>query len=112
VLLSYTETPQKVRSIGTTAFTDKPVSMKYRGVFDLHSQKAGAFAFASPLGPVAFGNVYMTSDFAMQSSVPRLSKLVLACILSTEVRDILEQKLAQKVRTIRTTAFTDKPVSM
>ncbi len=78
----------------------------------LGGRLAGAFAFASPLGPVAFGDVYMTSDFAVQSSVPRLSKLVLACILSTEVRDILEQKLAQKVRSIGTTAFTDKPVSM
>ncbi|MHB1422623.1 MAG: GNAT-like putative antirestriction protein [Gemmataceae bacterium] len=46
---------------------------------------AGAFVFAAPLGPVSFGDVYMTSDFAVQSSVPRLSKLVLACILSTIV---------------------------
>jgi hypothetical protein len=73
---------------------------------------AGAFAFGAPTGHGTFGDVYLMSDFAVQSSVPRLSKLVLACILSTEVRDILEQKLAQKVRSIGTTAFTDKPVSM
>ncbi len=78
----------------------------------LGGRLAGAFAFGSPAGPIGFCDVYMTSDFAVQSSVPRLSKLVLACILSSEVRDILEQKMAQKVRSIGTTAFTDKPVSM
>jgi hypothetical protein len=78
----------------------------------LNGRLAGAFAFAAPGGPLKFGDTYLMSDFAVQSSVPRLSKLVLACILSTEVRDILEQKLAQNVRTIGTTAFTDKPVSM
>jgi hypothetical protein len=78
----------------------------------LGGRLAGAFAFASNRGPIGFCDIYMVSDFAVQSSVPRLSKLVLVCILSTEVADILEQKLARKVRSIGTTAFTDKPVSM
>ena len=69
-------------------------------------------AAGQPGGPLKFGDVYMMTDFAVQSRVPRLSKSVLACILSTEVRDIMEQKMAQNVRSIGTTAFTDKPVSM
>ncbi len=41
---------QKVRTIGTTAFTDKPVSMKYRGVFDLHSRKEGRLNYLGEAG--------------------------------------------------------------
>ncbi len=78
----------------------------------LGGRLAGAFAFGAPTGHGTFCDAYLMSDFAVRSGVPRLSKLVVACILSTEVRDILEQKLAQKVRSIGTTAFTDKPVSM
>jgi hypothetical protein len=36
---------QDVRHIFTTAFTDKPVSMKYRGVFALHSRKPGQLQY-------------------------------------------------------------------
>ncbi len=42
---------------------------------------AGAFAFGAPTGHGTFCDVYLMSDFAVQSSVARLSKLVLACIL-------------------------------
>jgi hypothetical protein len=41
---------QNVRSIGTTAFTDRPVSMKYRGVFDLHSRKEGRLNYLGEAG--------------------------------------------------------------
>lgn len=32
---------RRLEKIGTTAFTDKPVSMKYRELFELHSRKPG-----------------------------------------------------------------------
>ncbi len=41
---------QRVRKLGTTAFTDKPVSMKYRGVFDLHSRKPGQLNYMADMG--------------------------------------------------------------
>jgi hypothetical protein len=34
----------------TTAFTDKPVSMKYRGVFDLHSRTEGRLNYLGEAG--------------------------------------------------------------
>ena len=37
----------RVEKIETTAFTDKPVSMKYRGVFDLKSRKPGFLQYVS-----------------------------------------------------------------
>jgi len=40
----------QVRKIGTTAFTDKPVSQKYRGLYDLHSRKEGALNYTARAG--------------------------------------------------------------
>ncbi len=40
----------RVKSIGTTAFTDKPVSMKYRGLFELAGRKEGKLNYTSPAG--------------------------------------------------------------
>ena len=39
-----------VKTIGTTAFTDKPVSMKYRGVYDLFSRKDGRLNYLGQFG--------------------------------------------------------------
>ena len=36
--------------VSTTAFTDRPVSMKYRGLFDLQSRKPGMLNYAGDLG--------------------------------------------------------------
>jgi hypothetical protein len=59
------------------------------------------------------GFIYLLSDFAVRPSPhKRLSKLILACVLSTEVQADLEQWLCQRVENIRTTAFTAKAVSM
>jgi hypothetical protein len=71
---------------------------------------AGAFAFQTDQWGLA--DVYLFSDFAVTSSIPRLSKLILAAILSTEMQTLLMQKLGRRIHTIATTAFTDKPVSM
>jgi hypothetical protein len=37
----------QIETIKTTAFTDKPVSMKYRGIFTLHSRKPGILNYAA-----------------------------------------------------------------
>lgn len=59
------------------------------------------------------GDAYMMTDFPIRPTrYKRLSKLILAAALSVEVKVLLEQVFNQRVRTIATTAFTDKPVSM
>lgn len=87
---------------------------------------AGAFEAATGSQPVRykvkpFGGAqggeqageYLLSDFAVRPTPHRrLSKLVLAAAVSREVRDDCEQWLCGRVRTIGTTAFTDRPVSM
>lgn len=72
----------------------------------------GAFAVSRPQLGGGWRDVYLLSDFPVQAPVPRLSKLVLAAILSKEVQSILEQTYACRVRLVGTTAFTKKPVSM
>ena len=72
----------------------------------------GAFSFALPRGPLPC-ELYLLSDFAVRPTPHRrLSKLILACLLSREVQADVEQWLCARIRTIGTTAFTDKPVSM
>lgn len=72
----------------------------------------GYFSFALPRGPLPC-DLYLLSDFAVRPSPHRrLSKLILACLLSSEVRADVEQWLCSRIRTIGTTAFTDKPISM
>ena len=39
-----------VSLIQTTVFTDKPVSMKYRGVYDLHSKEEGKLIYRARAG--------------------------------------------------------------
>ncbi len=39
-----------VRTVGTTAFTERAVSMKYRGLFDLHSRKEGRLNYVARAG--------------------------------------------------------------
>lgn len=73
----------------------------------------GALAFNSPQMLNGDHDVYMMSDFAVAPTLyPRLSKLVTAVALTTEVRTVLEQFLNTRVRRLGTHAFTTKPVSM
>jgi hypothetical protein len=72
----------------------------------------GAFAVMLPRGHLPC-DIYLLSDFPVRPNPHRrLSKLVLACAVGREVRDDLEQWLCSRIRTVGTTAFTDKPVSM
>ena len=60
-----------------------------------------------------YADAYLMSDFAVSgTSYKRLSKLVLAAVLSKEAKLLMQRSMNGRVRTITTTAFTSKPVSM
>ena len=72
----------------------------------------GCFSFALPRGPLPC-DLYLLSDFAVRPTPHRrLSKLILACVVSREVQADVEQWLCTRIKTIGTTAFTKNPVSM
>jgi len=72
----------------------------------------GAIGVSQPRGPLPC-DLYLMADFAVRPTPHRrLSKLILACLLSREVQADVEQWLCSRINVIGTTAFTDKPVSM
>lgn len=71
------------------------------------------FQSYSLMGQVGAGSIYLLSDFVVRSTRHRkLSKLLLMSVLCREVKALLEQRSMGRVKTILTTAFTDRPVSM
>lgn len=56
--------------------------------------------------------IYLLSDFAISSSEKHLSKLVLYCILSKEVKLLIERFANKPIKTIYTNVFTDNHSSM
>jgi hypothetical protein len=53
------------------------------------------------------------TDFAIRPSIyPRLSKLILTCMLSHEAKALMEQAVGKRVLNVGTTAFTDNSTSM
>ncbi|MCL2177105.1 MAG: hypothetical protein FWB72_04090 [Firmicutes bacterium] len=78
----------------------------------------GAFGFATDFrfntpAELEKPTIYLIADFVVSpSSVKKLSKLVLYCILSKEVKLLAERFVGKKVNTIYTNVFTDKSVSM
>lgn len=79
---------------------------------------AYALSFDPTLCTIADGKlpaptVYLLSDFAVgPTDYPRLSKLVVMAALSVEARLLAERRLAQRWRSLVTTAFAQNPVSM
>lgn len=58
-------------------------------------------------------SLYLMTDFAISAKkYPRLSKLILAVMLSKEVKDIAENRITECFDSVYTTAFTAKPCSM
>lgn len=58
-------------------------------------------------------DIYLLADFVVQvERYPKLSKLLLLVTKSQEIRLLLEAKYLRSIRTVLTTAFTEKPVSM
>lgn len=78
----------------------------------------GCFGFSSDYilrapADIEKPTIYLMSDFAVSPTCEkRLSKLVLYCILSKEVKLLSEQFLGKEVKTVYTNVFTDKQVSM
>ena len=56
--------------------------------------------------------LYIMCDLAVSSCEKRLAKLVLLLMLSKEVREVIEAKLAIRIGWLITTAFSAGPVSM
>lgn len=56
---------------------------------------------------------YLLSDFAVgPTDYPRLSKLVAMAAVSSEAQLLCERALSRRIRSLSTTAFSDRPVSM
>jgi hypothetical protein len=80
----------------------------------------GVFAFSTSMTLVnSFENmisgptIYLMTDFAISpTSETHLSKLVLNCILSKEVKQIAENLMNKRVRSVCTNAFSKNPISM
>jgi hypothetical protein len=90
-----------------------PAPPAWAWVVKVDGAVAGAFGMTQP----RFGErdgVYMLSDFGVgnPSPHPRVSKLVVMMALSEEVRTQIERARMLPTRTVTTTAFTRKPVSM
>lgn len=56
--------------------------------------------------------IYLMSDLAVPSVEKRLSKLALTCILSSEVKDLVDLRWVERFAWVITTAFSPHPVSM
>lgn len=78
----------------------------------------GSYAFSLPNGAINIASkytphVYLLSDFPVApNTYPRLSKLVLYAALSRESKLLAERMLGRRVKSLITTAFSNRPVSM
>lgn len=111
---------QRIKSNESLAFKDVYLSKKIEPGRAQH-------AFAVWVGDAVVGfieytserysrepdGLYMMADFPVGGTVyPRLSKLIVMMATCGETRAILERVTEQRKRTVTTTAFTDKSVSM
>lgn len=72
----------------------------------------GVLGFKREDAKVARGDLFLVSDFAVApTDYKRLSKLVLWAALSEEMLHLLQRRFG-KVRTVVTSAFTNRPTSM
>lgn len=56
--------------------------------------------------------VWMKSDFVIDHTIPKLSRLLITGVLSTEFKEELNIRYKHECGIIATSVFTDKPVSM
>lgn len=71
------------------------------------------FTTYSRRGSDTTGEIYLLSDFVVPSTrYRRLAKLLLMAVKCREVKQMLSERALRDYKTILTTAFTDKPVSM
>lgn len=73
------------------------------------------FGFAVFVDPIQDGETFyvdMRCDFCVESSISRLSKLLLYLVKSREIKRLLSAFFVKDIHGIQTTVFTDKPCSM
>lgn len=69
----------------------------------------GFVEFALSLIPGPIDLIYMQADFPVSGThYARLSKLLPMLAMSGETRKLLERWRERRIRTVRTTAFTDR----
>lgn len=72
-----------------------------------------AFGFASFSKTLStMEQMFIQSDFVVNSDTPRLSKLLIMLLKSNEVRHLIARKTANWYEGLKTTVYTTKPVSM
>jgi hypothetical protein len=78
----------------------------------INGKLAGAFAFGQP-STIGLADTYLLSDFPVTNTPhKRLSKLIVMAVLSHEARALMERYSSRRFRTVATTAFSNRPVSM
>lgn len=81
------------------------------GIVFLADGKAFGFSSFSKF-PSTVDLVFMQSDFVVNSNTPKLSKLLIMLVKSHEVRKLIARRLANYYDGVKTTVYTDKPISM
>jgi hypothetical protein len=72
-----------------------------------------AFGFASfSVRLSTLEQMFVQSDFVVKSDTDKLSKLLIMLLRSNEVRHLLARKAGNYYEGLKTTVYTDKPVSM
>ncbi|NTV60605.1 MAG: hypothetical protein HGA77_04780 [Chlorobiaceae bacterium] len=79
-------------------------------IFFADSKAFGFSAFSKQLSTMT--HCYLHSDFVCRADTPRLSKLLIQLLKTNEVRRIIARKMAHYFDGLKTTVYTDKPVSM
>ncbi len=72
----------------------------------------GFCAFSERLSPLSTGQMFIHSDFVVQTKHRQLSKLVLYLLLSDEIQYILVATFKNYYEGLKTTVYTEKAVSM
>ena len=101
----------------STAVTKVGTPSASYGLYD-NNKLFGVFAFSNSYmltgsEKLERPTIYLLTDFAISPTCEKnLSKLVLCCILSKEVKMLAEKVMGKRVNTITTNAFSRNPVSM
>lgn len=73
----------------------------------------GFFEFAARMAYMAPDDLYIQADFPVTGTgYKRLSKLIIMLVVSGETRMMMERIRERRIRTLISTAFTPRPVSM
>lgn len=79
-------------------------------VFLADGRAFGFLVFSKQLSSIT--EIFMQADFVANSDMPKLSKLLIMLAKSAELRRLIARKWGNYFTRIKTTVYTDKPVSM